>query len=881
MADLTTVLGGAFVASHHHKDYSASPTTIESVRHALTFVQAHELDSQDWLAVCMAIHSEYPNEAGFELCDSWSAQDPDRYDAANLRAKWRGFKSGRGVTIATLFNMAKQGGYRPQAAYTAPRIDPEVLAQQAMARAAQQAQADADKLAKAQAAALVAKGVWDAAKPCPVDHPYLVAKGVQAHGTRIDASGALIVPMTDLTTGALCCYQRITADGDKKFHGPSAGTGFLFGEVTEGNPLVICEGFSTSASAFEATGHAVLMAGSSGALKEAARAMHAKHPETIIIFGADDDYDKAINTGMVAAHEAAQTVNGLVAMPDFGTDRPDGANDFNDLHQLKGAGAVVACFDNAQKPLPKVKAGSPCTGTFFESAINLVAYTPTPTMANDQFLTWPEPTPLPTALPMVKAFDAQLLPEALRPWVMDIANRMQCPVDFPAVAALVALSGLIGARAVVQPKQHDDWQVVPVLWGMAIGRPGVKKSPSINEALKPLDKLQAEIAKQNKAEFDSWTMDARIEAMMAEANEKKAKALITKDPAAARALLEDTAAAGSAAQEKPPARRLTVNDATVEKLGEIMKENPWGLMAYRDELHGLLTSLDKQGQEGSRAFYLQAYDGDKGYTFDRIGRGTVYVPRVCLAMIGGIQPGKLQAYVRDAVSEGCADDGLLQRFSLAVWPDINPEYRYIDQRPDYEARQTAYAVFERLAALQPLNDLEPVVWRFDKAAQAIYAEWDAEANLENRIDDMHPAMVSHLSKYAKLIPALALVFAMIDTPDGDVIHETELVRALAFGEYLKSHATRIYQAAVTPETAGAAVLLQKIKDQRLDDGFTVREVVKKGWAGLNTPEAVRKAAAVLTSFDWLYCEVVQSPKGSRPSEQYRINPAALKAEKAA
>ena len=59
---------------------------------------------------------------------------------------------------------------------------------------------------------------------------------------------------------------------------------------------------------------------------------------------------------------------------------------------------------------------------------------------------------------------------------------------------------------------------------------------------------------------------------------------------------------------------------------------------------------------------------------------------------------------------------------------------------------------------------------------------------------------------------LALVFALIDTPDsGGVIHEDELIRALAWGDYLRSHANRLYAAAVMPETTDAASLLAKIK----------------------------------------------------------------------
>lgn len=520
-------------------------------------------------------------------------------------------------------------------------------------------------------------------------------------------------------------------------------------------------------------------------------------------------------------------------------------SDFNDLHKLAGPDAVRRCIEAAQPP------------------------------ANDAVADgWPTPAPLPDALPPVQPFDPELLPVVLRGWVMDIAHRMQCPPDFPAVGAVVALSSLIGARAVVQPKARDDWQVVPNLWGLIVGRPGVMKSPALGESLKPLHRLQAHELELWQAAHDAWALDAKLAELQGADNEKKAKGLASKDPAAARAWLEPIEL-----PEEPQARRFIINDATVEKLGELLQMNPWGTLSYRDELYGLLTSMDKQGQEGSRAFYLQAYDGNQGYTFDRIMRGTVHIPRVCLAMIGGIQPGRIQEYVRGAVSGGSADDGLLQRFGLTVWPEVTPEFRHIDQWPDTPARQTAWAVFERLAALQPANDTDPHIWRFDAAAQGLFVEWLVPFETEIRGDDLHPAMVSHLAKYRKLIPALALLFALIDTPDsGGVIGETELIRALAWGDYLRSHANRLYSAAVMPETAGAASLLKKIRAGALGAEFTPRQAAQKCWAGLNTPDAVRKAADVLADYDWLRREVQTSGDAmgrGRPSERYLVNPLAL------
>ena len=61
---------------------------------------------------------------------------------------------------------------------------------------------------------------------------------------------------------------------------------------------------------------------------------------------------------------------------------------------------------------------------------------------------WPDPDPLPDSIPDVPEFDTALLPDTLQPWIADIAERMQCPPDFPAVACMVALSSVVGRQIV-------------------------------------------------------------------------------------------------------------------------------------------------------------------------------------------------------------------------------------------------------------------------------------------------------------------------------------------------------------------------------------------------------------------------------------------------
>lgn len=719
---------------------------------------------------------------------------------------------------------------------------------------AMQAQREAEHAQAQQQASEAAALIWNEATPA-TGNEYLTRKGIKPHGIKCDGHH-LLIPMRD-TAGKLHSLQTIAPDGGKRFQ-PGGRVKDCYHAI--GKPdgvLIVCEGYATGASIHEATGHAVAVAFNAGNLLAVAEALRAKYPALRLILAADDDVATPGNPGLTKATEAARAVGGYLSKPDFGNDRSDGATDFNDLHQIIGADAVRACIEAAA----------------------LVESLPDSADVPQADTAWPDPVPLPDALPAVQAFDAELLPEALRGWVADIAHRMQCPPDFAAVGALVALSSLIGARAVVAPKARDDWRVVPVLWGAIVGRPGVMKSPALSEVLKPLHRLEATEREQWQMAHEAWELDCKVATMASEAKEKQARGFADKDPAKARALLEpmDTPA-------EPMARRYVVNDATVEKLADLLTVNEWGLLVYRDEIHGLLCSMDRQGQEGARGFYLTGYDGNQGHAVDRIGRGESYVPRVCLAMLGGIQPGKLQSYVREAVAGGAGDDGLLQRFGLAVWPDVNREFAFVDRWPDTPARQAAWAVFERFNTLQPASDTDPQEWRFSPEAQALFVEWLEPFETEIRGDDLHPALVSHLSKYRKLIPALALIFALVDTPDsGGVIHERELIRALAWGDYLRSHAERIYAAALIPETAGAKQLLDKIKAGKLCDSdgvilesFESWKVSVKHWAGLGTTDAVRKAADLLADHGWLAREVIPGgAKGGRPSERYLIHPMLL------
>jgi putative DNA primase/helicase len=56
------------------------------------------------------------------------------------------------------------------------------------------------------------------------------------------------------------------------------------------------------------------------------------------------------------------------------------------------------------------------------------------------------------------------------------------------------------------------------------------------------------------------------------------------------------------------------------------------VLAFRDELVSLLKTLDREDNAAARGFFLSAWNGTSGYTFDRIIRGRVHIDAACLSL---------------------------------------------------------------------------------------------------------------------------------------------------------------------------------------------------------------------------------------------------------
>ncbi|MBE8167670.1 MAG: hypothetical protein HAW66_04845 [Shewanella sp.] len=187
-------------------------------------------------------------------------------------------------------------------------------------------------------------------QPATTNHPYLTRKDVQVFpDVGQDKKGRLVVPLMD-ENNKVHSLQRISGNGFKSLKkGAQKSDHFFvvgFKPLTNGEPILYAEGYSTAASIAEATGRSVVMTVDAGNMPKVAAKLKQHYPESQHLFLADDDHKNKMNKGLDKAREAAEITDGHWLTPSFIVDeREHGMTDFNDLHVSRGLNVVKSQID--------------------------------------------------------------------------------------------------------------------------------------------------------------------------------------------------------------------------------------------------------------------------------------------------------------------------------------------------------------------------------------------------------------------------------------------------------------------------------------------------------------------------------------------------------
>jgi hypothetical protein len=291
-----------------------------------------------------------------------------------------------------------------------------------------------------------------------------------------------------------------------------------------------------------------------------------------------------------------------------------------------------------------------------------------------------------------------------------------------AMAALTTVAGAMHAQTLI--RAGEGWWERPILWTVLLGQPSTMKSPIIDKTKKPLSGIDQERKKRWGQEYAKWRS-------LPKATQNK-----------------------TALPPRP--LRCIINDATPEKVAEILSRDPSGSLMVHDELAGWLGGFDRYSSgQPARAFSLQSWNGGP-YTQDRVGKGKrdvdaeIHVDNLALCILGGIQPDRL-AKLSDLTS-----DGLLQRFLTVLMAPA-------ERGDEYHPVAVAEDDYEKL--IKVINDAPPQNYHFaDDALEVRDRVMDDLHRLEI-VDGFSSALIGAIGKLKGYFARICLVLQVTELHD--------------------------------------------------------------------------------------------------------------------
>ena len=409
-------------------------------------------------------------------------------------------------------------------------------------------------------------------------------------------------------------------------------------------------------------------------------------------------------------------------------------------------------------------------------------------------------------------------PSVLEDFIVHTSQTIGCDPSFVAMPVLSVVASLIGMTR--ELFFNSDYRVPSILWTAVIGESGTGKSPGFKAAMKPLFRLQA-IAEQKNREaldlFDREMMSYESELKTWNHKLKKSETIPPDEPEK---------------PEHPPIIAHCIDDTTTEKMADLFKHNPKGLLQHKDELSGLFGSFDKYtAAKGSdSALYLKLYDAGAIQVHRKSDRLPLFVPHASLNLTGGIQPG----IFKQTMSKDYRQNGMMARFIFA-YPPAKPLPCPSENGTPAEVTKQLDELFDNLNEFQPYlikdNCFVPLRIYLTEEARNVYQTFYQGNSDEWYFKDSHER--SAWSKLNSIALRIALIFHCVEhasnSADNQRITKATMQNAIRLVEWFKMETLRVYQilesgerAKQTPEQTQRNRLIEFIKGK--GGTVTVRQV---------------------------------------------------------
>lgn len=256
-------------------------------------------------------------DVDFDTVDLWSSTAPNYKNTSDVQAVWRSLREGGGISVNTLFYLAREAGWRD--GQEAPALADVSKAKQS--RPVQQK--------TTRKPAMDPTEVWGRFQPASAEHGYIMRKNGLPEGLRVppseaprltiagqDVAGYLVVPCHSLDN-KLQSLQFIPPGPGKKLNLPGctmSGGLHIVGDLQADGLTYVCEGISAAWAAWKATGRPAVVCFGWGNVVKVAPALVERYPALELVLlpdvGKESDAQKIATSiphcGWVALPEAME-----------------------------------------------------------------------------------------------------------------------------------------------------------------------------------------------------------------------------------------------------------------------------------------------------------------------------------------------------------------------------------------------------------------------------------------------------------------------------------------------------------------------------------------------------------------------------------------------
>jgi hypothetical protein len=372
-------------------------------------------------------------------------------------------------------------------------------------------------------------------------------------------------------------------------------------------------------------------------------------------------------------------------------------------------------------------------------------------------------------------FPVATLPEPLAEYVRQVATAIGCDPAYVALPSLAVIASAIGNTRTILLKR--TWKEVSVLWTAIVGDSGTLKSPAWEQPIDHLHRLQRK-----------FLQDHRVKA-----------AIYADEVAEYRAAKKGARDGGpdpGAPPEKPLQRRLVCSDTTIEKLVEILEDNPRGLLLADDELSRWFGSFCRYKGKGGGTdmphWLSMQRAGPVMYDRKTGDRPTIHIPHAAVSITGGIQPAVLSRVLTTEFQEA----GLAARFLVAM-PTRRPK-RWTELELDPDVDSDYRKLIDGLLNLQfDLSEQAntPYALRLAPTARTAWIEfYDSWAEGQAVVHGPLAAAFSKLEAYAARFALLDHVVTHVGRNECDLgpIEQRSIEAGIALCRWFGTEATRLY-----------------------------------------------------------------------------------------